>query len=165
MRYALLPVLALAAALVVPAPAARADMMSACASEIGKYCSAVSKGRGRISACLAAHMGQLGAACQPEVQAVMQGRLTPAYVRRALDPAFRAPLPQSCTASAAQFCPGMATDRGPVFACLYAFSDRVPKVAEPVGLSERFTSQRSEPWSMRASDTPRASTRSRSCVT
>jgi len=127
MQKAVLPILALAAALATPAPAARADMMSACASESGKYCSAVSKGRGRISACLAAHMGDLGAACQPEVQAVMQGRLTPAYVRRALDPSFRATLPQVCAAPAAQFCPGMATDRGPVFACLYAFSDRVPK--------------------------------------
>jgi Cysteine rich repeat len=127
MRNALLPVLAVAAALAAPAPAARADMMSACASEIGKFCSAVSKGRGRISACLAAHMDQLGSACQPEVQAVMQGRLTPGYVRKALDPSFRAPLPQSCTGPAAQFCPGMASDRGPVFACLYAFSDRVPR--------------------------------------
>jgi hypothetical protein len=124
---ALVPVLALAAVLTVPGAPARADLMSACAPEISRYCSAVSQGRGRVSACLAGHMGQLGSACRPEVQAVGQSRLTPGYVRKVFDPAFRAPLPQACAASAAQFCPGMSPGEGRVFACLYAFSNRVPK--------------------------------------
>ena len=124
---ALLPVLALAAAFAVPGAPARADLITACAPEIGKYCSAVSRGRGRISACLASYMGQLGAACQPEVQAVMQSRLTPGYVRNALNPAFKAALPQACTASAARFCPGMPASGGRVLACLYAYSDHIPK--------------------------------------
>ena len=64
---------------------------------------------------------------QPEVQAVMQSRLTPGYVRNALNPAFKAALPQACTASAARFCPGMPASGGRVLACLYAYSDHIPK--------------------------------------
>jgi hypothetical protein len=127
LKRTLLPVLAVAAALSAPVEPARADLMSACASEIGQNCSAVSQGRGRVSACLAAHMGSLSAACRTEVQAVGQSRLTPGWVRPIFDPSFRAPLPQACTQAAGQFCPGMAPGEGRVFACLYAFSDRVPK--------------------------------------
>ena len=101
--------------------------MTACASEVPRYCADVSQGRGHISACLASYMGQLGAACLPEVQAVGRSRLTPRYVRNVFDPAFRAPLPQACVAPAAQFCPGMAPGEGRVFACLYAHSNRVGK--------------------------------------
>ncbi len=54
----------------------------------------------------------------------MQGRLTPAYVRRALDPSFSAPLPQSCVAPAASLCPNIPAGNARVFACLYARSDR-----------------------------------------
>jgi hypothetical protein len=124
---ALLPAIALTTVALACGTQARADLMSACAPEVGQYCADVSRGRGRISACLASHMGGLSAACRPEVQAVMQSRLTPGYVRKALDPAFRAPIPQVCAAPAAQFCPGMATNQGPVFACLYARSDRIPR--------------------------------------
>jgi hypothetical protein len=124
---AFLPVLALAAVLAAPAPPARADLMSACASEIGRFCSAVTQGRGRVSACLAAHMGSLSAACRTEVQAVGQSRLTPGWVRPVFNPSFQLALPAACTAPAAQFCPGMSSPQGRVFACLYAFSDRVPK--------------------------------------
>src|SRR5215210_5715190 len=77
---ALLPVLAVAAVLTAHATDARADLMTACASESSRYCGNVSKGRGRISACLVGQMGQLGPACLPEVQAVGQSRLTPGYV-------------------------------------------------------------------------------------
>ena len=44
---------------------------------------------------------------------------------------------------------------------------RGPSVSSPVsrGASERFTSQRSEPCSIRTSLTPRPSSRSRSCAT
>ena len=123
----LLPVLALATIFTTHATDARADLMTACASEISRYCADVSEGRGRISACLVGQMSQLGSACLPEVQAVGQSRLTPGYVRKLFDPAFRAPLPQACEAPAAQFCPGMTSGEGRVFACLYARSDRVPK--------------------------------------
>jgi hypothetical protein len=124
---ALLPVLALATVLTAHATDARADLTTACASEISRYCADVSKGRGRISACLVGQMGRLGPACLPEVQAVGQSRLTPGYVRKIFNPAFRAPLPQACAAPAAQFCPGMTSGEGRVFACLYARSDRVPQ--------------------------------------
>ena len=124
---ALLPVLALATILTAHATDARADLMTACASEISRFCADVSKGRGRISACLVGQMGGLGPACLPEVLAVGQSRLTPGYVRKLFNPAFRAPLPQACAAPAAQFCPGMTPGEGRVFACLYARSDRVPQ--------------------------------------
>ena len=122
---ALPPILALAAALAAGPEPARADLMTACASAITQFCSGVSQGRGRVSACLAGHMGQLGASCRTEVQAVGRSRLTPGYVRPVFDPAFRLPLPQACAAPAAQFCPGMSPGEGRVFACLYAYSDRV----------------------------------------
>jgi Cysteine rich repeat len=124
---ALLPALALATVLTAHATDARADLMTACASEISRYCGDVSQGRGRISACLMGQMGRLSPACRPEVQAVGRSRLTPGYVRKALNPAFRASLPEACAAPAAQFCPGMTPGEGRVFACLYARSDRVPK--------------------------------------
>ncbi|MBA3324351.1 MAG: hypothetical protein H0T41_03450 [Rhodobacteraceae bacterium] len=119
--------LALAAMLVAQATYARADMMTACSSEVARYCANVSEGRGRVSACLASYMGQLGAACRPEVQAVGKSRLTPSYVRKVFNPAFRLALPQVCTGPAAQYCPGMTPGEGRVFACLYAYSDRVGK--------------------------------------
>jgi hypothetical protein len=123
----LVPILALIAGLGVPVAPARADLMSACAPEIQRYCSDVSRGRGRISACLAGEMGRLGAACRPEVQGVMQSPLTQGYVRRALDPSFSAPLPAACVAPAKTLCPGIAPGDARVFACLYARSDRAGK--------------------------------------
>jgi hypothetical protein len=120
--------LLVAAALLASAGGARADLIAGCAPEISRYCSGVTEGRGRISACLASHSGGLGPTCRPEVQALSRSPLTPAYVRRALDPNFRAPLPASCDAPAAKFCPGMTPGEGRVFACLYAFSDRVAQV-------------------------------------
>ncbi len=124
---AVLPFLALATVLAAPATDARADLTTACASEISRYCADVSKGRGRISACLVGQMSRLSPACLPEVQAVGQSRLTPRSVRKIFNPAFRAPLPEACTAPAATFCPGMTPGEGRVFACLYARSDRIPK--------------------------------------
>ncbi len=123
----LLRILALATVLVAPATAARADLMTACASEISRYCADVSKGRGRISSCLVGRMGRLSPACLPEVQAVGQSRLIPGSMRKIFNPAFRAPLPKACAAPAAKFCPGMKPGEGRVFACLYARSDRVAK--------------------------------------
>lgn len=128
-RKLLAPALAAAclAAACLAAPAARADMMATCAPEVAKYCPAVTEGRGRVSACLASHLGALSGACRTDVAAVGRSVLTPGWVRPVFDPAFRAPLPQACAAPAAKYCPGMAAGEGRVFACLYAFSDRVPK--------------------------------------
>ena len=123
----LVPIALVAVALLAGAPEARADVMSTCASEIGTYCSAVSKGRGRVSACLAGHLGQLGTACRADVAAVGRSPLTPGWVRPVFDPGFKAALPQACAAPAAKYCPGMNAGEGRVFACLYAFSDRVGK--------------------------------------
>ena len=121
----LLPIALLAVAVLAGVPEARADVMTTCAPEIGKFCSAVSKGRGRVSACLAGHLGQVGAACRTDVAAVGRSPLTPRWVRPVFDPSFKAPLPQACAAPAAQYCPGMSPGEGRVFACLYGFSDRV----------------------------------------
>ena len=124
---ALFPVLALAVLLTGHPTDARADLMTACASETTRYCADVSKGRGRISACLAGQMRRLSPACLPEVQAVGKSSLTPGFVRKVFNPAFRAPLPEACAAPAARFCPGMKPGEGGVFACLYARSDRISK--------------------------------------
>jgi hypothetical protein len=119
--------IALLAGLALPALPARADLMQTCAPEIQKFCSDVSRGRGRISACLASMMPSLGAACRVDVQGVMASPLTPGYVRRALDPSFSAPLPAACVAPAKQLCPGFSAGSARVFACLYARSDRAGK--------------------------------------
>jgi hypothetical protein len=47
----------------------------------------------------------------------------------------------------------------------FLVSVRVPRVPVPAGASERFTSARIEPWSIRASETPRATISARSCAT
>ena len=121
----LLPVLAvLAAGLAAPALPARADMMSACAAEVQRFCSDVSRGRGRVSACLASEMARLSGSCRAEVQSVMASPLTPGYVRRALQPGFSAPLPAVCATPARTLCPNIPATDARVFACLYARSDR-----------------------------------------
>src|SRR5918996_5440502 len=117
---ALLPVFALAAALIGHTVAARADLITGCASEVSQFCTDVTQGRGRLSACLAGHMNQLGSGCLPEVQAVARSPLVPGGVRKNFNPAFRAALPQACVTPAAQFCPGVPAGDGRVFACLYA---------------------------------------------
>jgi len=115
----------LAAAAVWPAAPARADLMSACAGDIGRMCGDVSKGRGRISACLAAAPATLAPACRAEVQSVANSRLVPRDARRIFDPGFRAALPASCAADFARFCKGIAQGDGRAFACLYARENRI----------------------------------------
>jgi hypothetical protein len=105
--------------------AARADLLAACAPEIGRFCADVSEGRGRVAACLASHLPDLGTGCRPEVQAVTQARLMPGYARRILSPGFHADLPSACAPAAARYCPRVPPGDGRVFACLYARSDRV----------------------------------------
>jgi hypothetical protein len=125
-RLPLLLVVALAL-LAAPALPARADLMKTCAPEVQRFCADVSRGRGRISACLASMMPSLSKACQGEVQGVMASPFTPGYVRRALDPSFSAPLPAACVAPAKQLCGNIPASNARVYACLYARSDRAGK--------------------------------------
>lgn len=122
-----LSLLALAGSLALPGAGTTGDLMTVCGPEIQKYCTDVSKGRGRVSACLLGRTDKLSAACKPEVLALGQSRATPAFARKLFDPAFRAPLPNACVAPAKSLCPGVSTGDGRAFACLYARGDRVPK--------------------------------------
>ena len=115
--------LAVLAGGILPLAPARADRCT-CAPEIERFCTDVSRGRGRVSACLASEMNRLGAACRAEVPGVMASPLTPGYVRRALDPSFKAPLPAACVAPAKALCPAIPASDARGFACLYARSDR-----------------------------------------
>jgi hypothetical protein len=120
----ILPLLALAAGLSAAEPV-RADLMTTCASEIGQYCAGISRGRGRISACLAAYTDRISSACRAEVAGVARGPLVPGSVKAVLNPGFRAPLPAACTADAGRYCSGVPQGDGRAFACLYANSNRV----------------------------------------
>lgn len=120
----LLPVLALAAVLGAPV---HADLMSTCAADIGRFCSNIDRGQGRISACLAAYNDRISAACRTEVAGVSRGPLVPRDVRTVMNGNFTAPLPAACTDSANRFCSGVPQGDGRVFACLYANSNRVPQ--------------------------------------
>ena len=125
-RSFLLAALALAAGLAAAPLAGAADLTTTCAPEIARYCSNVSSGRGRVSACLASRNGELSSACRASVQGVARSPLTPGWVRPVFDPRAKVALPEACAAPAAQFCSGMAPNGGAVFACLYGYSDRVP---------------------------------------
>jgi hypothetical protein len=114
-----------AVALSGPAGPARADMMSACAPAIGKFCADVTRGRGRIAACLASQGPALPQDCRAEVSAVRQSPLVPRSARSVLAPGFSTALPPACATAAARFCPGVPSEGGRVLACLYARSDRV----------------------------------------
>ena len=132
----LLPLLALGGLHAFAGAGTAADLMSVCAPEIQKYCTDVSKGRGRISACLLGRMDKLSPACQPAVLAVRQSRATPSYARQVFDPGFSAPLPQACAGSAKSLCPAVPTGDGRAFACLYARGDRVPKACAEAARAE-----------------------------
>ncbi len=125
-RPILVPVLALSGLLACAGAGSAANLMTACAPEVQKYCSDVRKGRGRITACLLGRINKLDAACKPEVLAVRRSPITPARARQVFDPAFRAPLPKACVAPADKLCPAVPTGDGRVFACLYALGERVP---------------------------------------
>jgi hypothetical protein len=102
---------------------ARAEMMTSCQPEIAQYCGGVSKGRGRIAACLVGRTDQLSAACRPEVQATMKSPFIPGDMRSIFQPGFDAPIPASCAPAARRYCSGI-TSQGRVFACLYAHSSQ-----------------------------------------
>jgi hypothetical protein len=117
-----------AAVLASGGTAAKAELLSACAPEVGRYCSDVSQGRGRVMACLAGQIDKLGPACLPELRSATGSLLVPGRVRKIFDPGFRAEVPASCAPAVARYCQGVAPGDGRVFACLYARTDRVGDV-------------------------------------
>jgi Cysteine rich repeat len=108
---------------------ARADMMTTCASQIASFCPGVSRGRGRITACLISYSDKVGAACNAEVQAVAQrggnNPLVPPGVRTLLSSGQVGSLPAACAADAGRFCSSVTQTHERVLACLYAQGNRV----------------------------------------
>ena len=108
---------------------ARADMMSACKSDIASYCPDVSRGRGRISACLFSRSATLSADCKPEVATVARkgesSLLVPSSVRRLLGSGSAPAVPAACSADAGKVCSGVDGGSRNVLACLYARTDSV----------------------------------------
>jgi hypothetical protein len=119
-----------AAVLAMSAPqAARADMMSACQSDIASLCSGVSDGRGRISACLFSQSSRLDATCKSEVEAVAKqdqsSELLPAHVRNHMGSGSVPAVPAACSADEGRFCSGADAGDRNMLACLYAHSESV----------------------------------------
>lgn len=110
-------------------PVHAADLLNTCAPEVASYCSDVSNGRGRITACLVGNSEKLGSACRGEVQNVASktasSRLAPEEFRTLLRGDVTAPLPASCDAVASALCPDVARGDSRIFACLYAYNDRI----------------------------------------
>lgn len=121
-------VASLAAGLWLAGEGARAEMMATCAPEIARFCSDVSRGRGRVTACLAGQREAIGPACLAEVEAATRAPGVPKSAGKVLDPGAGAPLPRSCEGAAARVCPGVPEGDARVFACLYAHSDRVSQI-------------------------------------
>ena len=129
------PVLQMAIAICVfaafglPSSVAVADMMSACKTEISAKCAGVSKGRGRIAACLYAHGNQLSGGCKTEVDKVSNSsaakRYVPAGILSLQGTEYEAGLRKACTADAKKLCPSV-TIVNRVLVCLYS---RVNKVS------------------------------------
>lgn len=109
--------------------AVSADMMAACSPDIATFCSDVSRGRGRISACLLGQTDSLAPTCRTEVAAVARSGqnnvLVPRDVRRMMSPDFRGNVPATCSAAIDRFCSGVPAGDSRQFACLYARLDKV----------------------------------------
>lgn len=122
--------LALAGApLALPERALAQDMMTTCAAEIGSLCPGITRGRGRITACLISYSDRLSAACGADVRAVAQSGsrnpLVPSGVRNMMGSGQAASVPAACSADAGRFCSGVSPTNDRVLACLYAHSNRV----------------------------------------
>lgn len=129
MKHPKATMLVVTMALAAPAHTARADMMSACQSDISSYCSGVSDGRGRISACLFSQSSKLGADCKSEVEALAKqdqdDRLLPASVRSLMGSGAAPAVPSACSGDESQFCSGADSGGRNMLACLYAHSESV----------------------------------------
>ena len=112
-----------------PTPAPAQDMMSACAPEIGQYCSNISRGRGRVLACLISREGKLSETCRTDVMAAAQrgsdNPLVPSGVRKMLTGGGSAGVPAACSTDVASLCTGTSPGADRTLACLYAHGDRV----------------------------------------
>ncbi len=108
-----------------------ADLMSACKTEISSLCSSVSKGRGRITACLYAYGDKLSGACKTEVVKVSDSRAfkryVPAGVRSLQGSEYEAGLRKACTSDANKLCPSVKIGNGRILACLYSRSNSMSK--------------------------------------
>lgn len=107
---------------------AHADMMSACKAEIAAHCSDVSRGRGRIAACLFAYTPKLSGGCAPEVKKVSNSRTTqrviPAGVRKLSGSQYEGDLVKACGGDARRLCPGVSGNNRNL-ACLYSRSSKI----------------------------------------
>ena len=113
----------------LPTEQASADMMGACAPEISNFCGDVSKGRGRITACLFSNEDRLGSTCGPAFEAVAksgsENRLVPSGVRSVLAGTANPDVPAVCNSDISRFCPSVENQGGRELACLYAHMDKV----------------------------------------
>ena len=118
------------AAVLLPVPGGpvRADMMTACEPEVAALCADVHRGRGRITACLAAHVNALSPGCLSEVKAAVRRPGVPATARKLLEPGLSAALPESCAGAVKRVCPGVPEGDARAFGCLYAHSDSVSQL-------------------------------------
>lgn len=105
------------------------NMMAACEAEIVANCTGVSKGRGRISACLYAHDDKLFGACKSEVIKVSNSRALqknmPTGVQSLQGSEYEAGLRNACTSDADKLCTGVKTGNGRILACIYSRSNSV----------------------------------------
>ncbi len=121
----------LAIALTALPATARAGLISACKAEISANCADVTKGRGRISACLMAHEDKLSGGCRGEVVKVRESRTFQRYVPGGFEAlpgwAQNAGLRQACASDVTRYCPRVKLGDGRLLACLYARLNSVSK--------------------------------------
>ncbi len=122
----------LAASIIAPAGAAQAgNLMAACRAEIAAVCAGISKGRGRISACLIAHDDKLSRACRTEIVKVRNSRtfqrFIPAGFSSLQGSDGKADLFKTCASDVIRLCPRVRMGNGRILACLYSRSNSVSK--------------------------------------
>jgi hypothetical protein len=115
----------------LPNTALADNMMSACVADIAANCTGVSKGRGRISACLMAHDDKLSAACRTEVANVRNSRAFKRYIPAGVwslqGSKYEAGLRKACTSDMNRLCSSVKGGDGRILACLYSRSNSVSK--------------------------------------
>ncbi|HSM42122.1 MAG TPA: cysteine rich repeat-containing protein [Afifellaceae bacterium] len=108
-----------------------AGLMAACKTEITANCADVTKGRGRISACLMAYQDRLSGGCRGEVAKVRNSRIFQRYVPGGFEslPSWgrNAGLRQACASDVSKYCSRVKVGDGRLLACLYARSSSVSK--------------------------------------
>lgn len=107
------------------------NLMAACEAEIAANCAGVSKGRGRISACLYANDDKLFGACKIEVTKVSNSRAFQRYLPTDVNflqgSEYEAGLRKACTSDADKSCTGVTNGNGRMLACIYSRSESVSK--------------------------------------